>query len=149
MNYFEVVSVKQKHGRTVYPNCKVESPGDHLARDLFVAVCVLFLVWCLWKVNPRPDFWLPGWRMGRGGVEERSSWWELPAVLLSLSPHPSFQAFWPGFICLRCGLASERPGADNFPRGAKELKGRSSPSASRLVPLGKWEQGWEGCGLRD
>lgn len=44
VNYFEVVSVKRKHGRTVYPSCKADSPGEHSARDLFVAVCVYFLL---------------------------------------------------------------------------------------------------------
>lgn len=65
--------------------------------------------------------------------------------LLIPPPRPSD----PALFVYVAGLASERPGADDFPRGAKELNGSSSPSASRLVPLGKWEQGWEGCGLRD
>lgn len=82
------------------------------------------------------------WRRGAAGGSCLLSF--CPSLLIPPSRHSG-----PALFVYVAGLASERPGADNFPQGVKELKGRSSPSASRLVPLGKWEQGWEGCGLRD
>lgn len=59
------------------------------------------------------------------------------AVLFSLPPYPSPRRSGPALFVYVAGLASERPGADDFPRGAKELKDRISPSASKAGTPGE------------
>lgn len=94
MNYFEVVSVRQKHGRTVYPNCKVESPGDHLARDLFVAVCFIS---CVMSVKSKSETrflasWVEDGAWGCGGEEQLVGAAYCPFVLVSSSLLPGILA---------------------------------------------------------
>lgn len=81
--------------------------------------------------------------MGRGGVEERSSWWELPRcpfLLVSLSLHPPRRS-GPALFVYVAGLASERPGAGDFPRGAKELKGAVLLLLQGWYPWGNGSKG--------